>query len=375
MEESGKALRYCASNRMDGFDKDTVFHEFTALSIELKSMNLGQGFPDWSPPDFVKKALYQAVEEKNCNTYGRSAGHLSLVKELANRYTTILNRDIDPLTQVVTTVGSTEGLFLAAMALLNKNDEVVVFEPAFDIYLADIQLAGAKAKSVPLTVSNGKWTFNFDDFANSFNASTRLLLLNSPHNPTGKVFSREELDFICSIVKKYPNVNVITDEVYEHLVYGCEHLPLASFPGMFERTLTLGSAGKTWSVTGWKIGWMVGPAHLIKACGLLHQWTVFSISTPMQDAIASSLQQSIVKNDGETYFERLRKEYEARRQKLCEALESVGLIPIKPDGTFFVMCDTSNVKIPEKYLENGTSRDYAFCRFLTRDIGVTAIPV
>lgn len=259
---------------------------------------------------------------------------------------------------------------MAINSLLNPGDEVVCFEPAFDLYHADVKISGGIVVGVPLNVCNNSWCFDKLVFEKSFNERTRLLIINTPHNPTGKQFSLEEMEFISQIVRMYPRVNVITDEVYEHLIYNGPHISFASVSDMYERTLTLASAGKTWSVTGWKIGWCVGPRHLIKAVSLLHCWTSFSVATPMQAAVDKALQFSLAS----TYFVDLKNEYLARREKLFTALKSVGLIPIMPEGSFFIMADTSNVNIPADYLSNNTPRDYAFCRWLTEVIGVTAIP-
>ena len=371
----GKAFCFSSASRLHGFDKPTVWHEFTGLAQTMNAVNLGQGFPDFAPPAFLTNALTDAAGPKNLNMYARSAGLMSLANEIAKKYSKEYGRMIDPLHEVLTTVGSTEGLFCAAMGLLEPGDEVVVFEPAFDIYLADVQMADAKIVGVPLTVVNGKWVFDKEAFKRAFTDKTRLFFINSPHNPTGKVYTKDEYEFIASVLLNFPNCNVVADEVYEKLVYEeKEHFSIAKLPGMFERTLVLGSAGKTWSVTGWKIGWMCGPAHLVRPCALVHQWTVFSISTPMQDAVAAAITLSEhVQDNGKNYYENLLASYSNRRSKLMAALSDCGLVPICPEGSFFIMADTSAIKIPSHYLVD-TSRDYAFCRFLTKEIGVAAIP-
>lgn len=375
---SGKANQFVTANRLKGFDAPTVWHEFTPLANQYKAVNLGQGFPDWAPPTFIKDYLYQAVDH-NLNAYARSAGHISLCEQLAKRYSPLLQHDINPLTDVVATVGSTEALFCLTQGLLQEGDEVVVFEPAFDIYLAQVQMTGATVRAVPLRVVDGQWVFDKQEFANAFNSKTRMAIINSPHNPCGKVFTKDEYDFIAETLKPWTDCVVVTDEVYEHLVYGdSKHRFLASYPGMWDRTVTMCSAGKTFSITGWKIGWVVGPEHLVKPAALAHQWVAFSISTPMQEAVAKALQTAEEPYESSpSYYKWLLSEYERKRDILSQALIDAGITPVNPQGSFFIMGDTSKINVPEEYLVvdgKAQPRDYAFCRFLVKEIGVAAIP-
>ncbi len=385
-DKDGLALSFNPAQRLHSFLAPTVWHHMTPLAQKYKAVNLGQGFPGFSPPQFVKDALSAATLEQNgldfmANQYARAAGNLQLVNVLAERYSKLLSRTVDPINEVMVCNGATGVIFNATQSFLNPGDEVVAFEPTFDIYLAQSQMCGASLKSVPLYLqgegAKREWVFDEEVFAQQFNDKTRMLILNTPHNPTGKVFTRKELDFIASIVRKYPNVVVIADEVYEHLVFEGEHINFASLPEMWDRTMTVSSAGKTFSCTGWKIGWAVGPAHLIRAMGVTGSWVSFSVNTPSQVAIANALKQAEQPYEShESYYAALRAAYLKKRTMLVDCLLSAGLSPIVPQGSFFVMADTSNIAIPDKWLEEykHESRDWAFARWLTTEIGVACIP-
>eukprot|EP00743_Colponemidia_sp_Colp-15_P002954 GILK01003195.1.p1 GENE.GILK01003195.1~~GILK01003195.1.p1 ORF type:complete len:438 (+),score=63.17 GILK01003195.1:40-1314(+) len=380
MASSGRGSRYSPADRLAGFDAPTVWHEFTPLAIEHNAVNLGQGFPDWETPAFLKEAMVEAMAN-NENQYCRSAGHRKLVDAVAARYGALMNRQINPMDEVLISVGGTEGLFLALQGLVNPGDEVIVFEPAFDIYAAQIQMAGGVVRHVPLspvTAEDGtvQWTFDPAVLRGSFNNRTRAIIVNTPHNPTGKIFNSSELQMICDLVQSHPDVVAISDEVYEYLIYdGHAHVRLCTLPGMWDRTITISSAGKTFSCTGWKIGWLVGPKHLIQCAAIAHQWVCFSVSTPSQVAVASALERAQQEYEGfPSYFDYLCHMYKSKREKLATALREAGLKPCMPQAGFFIMADISEAPIPEAYLAPGVSRDYAFCRWLTKDIGVAAIP-
>jgi kynurenine--oxoglutarate transaminase/cysteine-S-conjugate beta-lyase/glutamine--phenylpyruvate transaminase len=268
------------------------------------------------------------------------------------------------------------------LGLLNPGDEVVTLEPAFDIYIAQAEMAGASLKTVPYRVrlgSNGEkeWYVDLDELRAAFSSKTKMFLLNTPHNPTGKVFTLDELTAVSKIVQDFPDVVAVADEVYEHMVYDAkQHISLASLPGMFERTLTVSSAGKTFSVTGWKVGWAIGPAHLVRSVAVAHQWLAFSVCTPMQQAMADSLIAAEQPYEGaSTYYDWLNSMYCAKRTLFADALRAAGIEPIIPEGGFFIVGDTSALVLPEKYAADKTvTRDWALCRWLTEEIGVAAIP-
>lgn len=261
------------AHRLDGLDKPTVWEEFTPLALEHQAVNLGQGFPDWEPPKFVMDAMHQSVVlgGVKSNQYARSAAHMPLAVVLAEEYTKKLNidRPIDPVTEIATAVGCTQAFYCAMQGLLNPLDEVLLMEPAFDIYSAQVRMAGGVPKFIPLrqhpveTLSNANDVFYLDmtELKSSITPQTKILVLNTPHNPTGKMFSKDELDQIAEIVELNPQLTVIADEVYEYIVFdknNSPHVHFASLPGMYDRTLTLSSSGKTFSCTGWKVGWAVG---------------------------------------------------------------------------------------------------------------------
>ena len=353
----------------------TVFAEFSALALQYNAVNLGQGFPNFPAPDFVKEAAQQAIAA-DINQYARSAGHLRLVKALANVYSPLFGRELNPLTEIVTTVGATEGIFATIQALIEPGDEVILIEPFYDSYPASVIMAGGTPVYVPLrpaanATSSTEWVLDMDELAAAFSARTRLLIVNTPQNPVGKIFSRAELLQIAALAQKH-NIIVLSDEVYEWMVYPdpartVEHVRMATLPGMWERTITLGSAGKTFSVTGWKIGWAIAPAHLAHAVLMAHQWIPFAVSTPMQEAVAVALEIAPERD----YFTWLSQMYQAKRDKLLGALDAVGLTPVRPDGSYFILVDTSRLDVP---VEPGVRRDVSLCRWFTRTVGVVPIP-
>mmetsp|Transcript_28297 Transcript_28297/g.42259 ORF Transcript_28297/g.42259 Transcript_28297/m.42259 type:complete len:518 (+) Transcript_28297:51-1604(+) len=392
------------ASRLDGLDKPTVWHEFSPLAVKHQSINLGQGFPDWNPPQFAIDAMIDAVtptKQRNANQYARSAAHLPLAQVLAEEYSAKWNRSIDPMTEVATAVGCTNALYCALQGLIDDGDEVILLEPAFDIYIAQVKMAGGIPKFIPLRTpqndndnnsdvkynANDMFTLDFDELEHSISSpQTKVLLLNTPHNPTGKMFNMEEMKKIADIVQRNTHVTVISDEVYEHIVFDKEkspHISIASLPGMYEHTLTLNSSGKTFSCTGWKVGWAVGPPHLTRAVTSVQQWVNFSAPTPNQDAIAMCLKKAWEPYEGhDSYYAYLASEYKRKRDILIQTLNIAGITPIVPDGGFFIMGDTSSITFPEKYREEVTDamptnpmpRDWAMSRWMTKEVGVTAIP-
>lgn len=389
------------ARRMEQFGTETVWQEFTPLSAEVGAINCGQGFPDWASPAFVKDALRQATMEDNANQYCRSAGLPALTQALAKRYSAFLGRPVNWATEVTIGVGASETLFASMQALVDHGDEVLLISPAFDIYSSQVVMAGGVPKYVPLRLVDAAeeggaaagvavaatrrrqvWKLDMAEFAAAFSERTRVVVLNTPHNPTGKCFDAEELAQIAAIVQRHPRVVVVSDEVYEHMVYGGrKHLRIATLPGMWERTLTVSSAGKTFSVTGWKIGWAVGPEALVKGLVLTNQWVQYSVSTPCQHAVALCLDLADKPYEGfPSYYAWLNAEYVRKRDILTAGLVAAGLTPVAPEGGFFIIADTSNVAVPEAYMRVTTkaapvmTRDWAFCRYLTLEHKVTAIP-
>ena len=342
---------------------ETIFSEITALAVKHGAVNLGQGFPDFEPAAFVLAAARRAAEDGANQQYARHGGHPDLVNALADELSPTMDRRLDPLEEITITTGATEGLFASIMALVNPGDEVILLEPFYDAYPADVALAGGTCRHVPLRPDGaGGWGLDPDELRAAFSSATRLLVLNTPHNPTGKVFTEEELQLMAGLCMEF-DVLALCDEVYDQLLFdGLQHTRLASLPGMWERTVTLGSAGKTFSVTGWKIGWAVAPANLSLAVRRMHQWIPFTVATPLQIAVAYMLRQAPI----EGYYRWLREMYQGKRDRLLQILRDAGMEPSVPQGTYFIMADTSGM--------GDFADDGAFCRHLTTEVGVAAIP-
>lgn len=339
----------------------SVFAEFTALADRHAAVNLGQGFPNFPAPDFVKEAAQRAIAAEH-NQYTRYGGHLGLVEALAGQAEVDLGRRVDPLAEIQITAGATASLFGICQALVDPGDEVILFEPFYDSYPADVSLAGGVVRFVPLYPQPaGRWRFDPDELRAQFNERTKLLFLNTPHNPTGKVFDAAELAQIAVLCQEH-DVIVVADEVYERMTYdGVAMSRMAALPGMWERTLSIGSAGKTFSVTGWKVGWTIGPGPLISALRNVYQWMTFCVATPLQVALAEAVRLAPAVG----YYESLAAMYQAKRDRLAAILDAAGLSPLLPEGSYFIVADVSAF---------GFATDDAFCRWLTAEIGVAAIP-
>ena len=368
------ARPFAPAARVRGFGT-SVFAEFTVLANQHNAVNLGQGFPNFAAPDFVKEAAKQAIDAE-LNQYARSMGHPRLVNALAQVYSPLFGRDLDPMQEIVITVGATEGIFVTLQALVDPGDEVILIEPFYDSYPASVIMAGGTPVYVPLRPAPNRaadWTLDMDELAAAFSPRTRLLILNTPQNPVGKVFTRRELEQIASLVQAH-DVYVLSDEVYEWMVYpdpdaqpAVDHVRIATLPGMWDRTLTLGSAGKTFSVTGWKVGWAIGPAALARSLIAAHQWISFAVTTPLQDAVGAAMEQAADRD----YFNWLSAMYRAKRDKLLAALDAAGLSPVRPDGSYFILVETAHLDVP---VPDGVRRDVAVARWFTTHVGVAAIP-
>jgi N-succinyldiaminopimelate aminotransferase len=335
----------------------TVFTEINMLAQQYNALNLGQGKPDFdTPPDIVAQ-LVQAAQAGQYNQYAPGPGTSSLRQAIASHAARFYDLEIDPAKGVVVTSGATEGIFSAILGLVDPGDEVIVIEPFYDSYVPNILMANAIPVCVPL--HRPTWTFDTDELRSAFNKKTRALILNTPQNPSGRVFTRQELAMIAELCIEY-DVTVIADEVYEHLIFKpAQHVPIATFPGMFERTVTVSSAGKLFSMTGWKIGWVYGSPDLVQGVLGAHQFVTFAVHHPSQEAIAYAL------NLPDTYYETFQAMYEKKRQLILTALDGAGLKSYIPEGTYFVMADYSDVF-------DGTPLE--FTRYLTKEIGVACIP-
>jgi aspartate/methionine/tyrosine aminotransferase len=336
----------------------TIFTVMSKLAADVGAVNLSQGFPDFDPPAWVRDAA-KAAMDAGFNQYAVSHGMPRLRQALAAHAARHYGLTYDVNTEITVTSGCTEAIFDIMLALLNPGDEVVMFEPAYDSYGPSVLMAGGVPRYVRLHAPD--WHFDPADLAAAITDRTRCLLLNTPHNPTGKVFTRAELAILAQAARDH-DLLVITDEVYEHLVFPpAEHVPIATLPGMRERTVTLSSAGKTFSLTGWKIGWALAPPDLSDALRRVHQFVTFASATPFQEAIATALDTA----EESGYYATLLAEYTGRRDFLLQALEQAGLRTLSPQGSFFIMADIAPLGYPD---------DLTFARFLTAEVGVACIP-
>lgn len=341
----------------------TIFAQMSRLAAEHGAINLSQGFPDFDGPEAAKAAAIRAIQDGK-NQYAPTGGTPDLARAIADRWQTETGFEIDPATNVTVTSGCTEALAATFLGLVNPGDEVILFEPFYDSYRACVAMAGGVASFVQLRPSTETGTFEFDqgDLHAAFTSKTKILLLNTPHNPTGKVFTRDELTLIADLCVEH-DVIAVADEVYEYLVYDAEHVRLATLPNMVDRTLTLSSLGKTFSLTGWKIGWAIGSPALTNAVRSAHQFLTYATATPLQHAAAEA-----IRDPGDA-ITRLVARYRTGRDYLIGALEEIGFDVFTPQGTYFIMADHTRVSGPL-----GITDDAAFCRYLTTEIGVAAIP-
>lgn len=341
--------------RMQGFGT-TIFAEMSALATQTGAINLGQGFPDEDGPEIMAMAARDAIAS-GANQYAPGKGIPALREAIAVHQQRFYGLELDPENQVVVTTGATEAIAAALLALTGPGDEVLTFEPFYDSYGAVIALTGATHTTSPLAAPD----FHPDLAALEAAVSdrTRVILVNNPHNPMGSVFTREELTRIVELANRHDAI-IITDEVYEHLTFGVEHIPVATLPGAAERTLTISSAGKTFSFTGWKVGWISGPAELVAAARTIKQFLSYSSGTPFQPAVAAGLALE------DSFYRGISSTLQAKRDILAEGLRAAGLEVLMPEGTYFINVDAAPL---------GVTDATALARRLPELVGVAAIPV
>ena len=340
--------------RMQSFGT-TIFAEMSALAVATGSINLGQGFPDTDGPDTVKQAAIDAIVAGH-NQYPPGIGVPVFRATIAAHQRRFYGLTFDPDTEVLVTAGATEAIAAAMLALCEPGDEVVTFEPYYDSYAACIALAGAERRVV--TLRPPTFAFDADALRAAITPRTKLILLNSPHNPTGKVFTRAELQLIADLAIEH-DLLVVTDEVYEHLVFDGVHTPIATLPGMRDRTVTISSGGKTFSFTGWKVGWICATPELVDAVKTVKQFLTYVSAGPFQYAIATGL------GLDDDYYDRFLADLRDQRDRLCAGLEEAGLDVFVPQGTYFVTTDIRPL---------GHDDGLAFCRELPHRCGVVAVP-
>ncbi len=332
----------------------TIFAEMSALAVSTGSINLGQGFPDTDGPSWVLEAAVDAIRSGRGNQYPPGPGIPELRAAISRHQQDFYGLRFDPDSEVLVTVGATEAIAAAILGLTLPGDEVLTFEPYYDSYAASIALAGADRAVVTLRPDAGRWTFDPAELRRAITGRTRLILLNSPHNPTGTVFSREELTMIAELAIEH-DLTVVTDEVYEHLVYDGEHIPIATLAGMADRTVTISSAGKTFSVTGWKVGWVTARPDLLSKVRAVKQFLTYVGSGPFQYAVATAL------GCDRAYYGSLAAELQAKRDLFTSGLIDLGYATMIPQATYFATVDVGR-------------EAEQWCRSLPQRAGVVAIP-
>jgi aspartate/methionine/tyrosine aminotransferase len=349
------SLRRTGSDRTSGL-VESVIREMTRLALKHGAVNLSQGYPDFPAPAEVKEAAKRAIDS-DINQYAITWGAKRFRDAIARKASSAFAWEVDPETEICVTCGATEAMFVSFMALLNPGDEVVIFEPFYENYGPDCSLTGAVPKLVRLHPPD--WHIPFDELEAAFTDRTRAIVINTPNNPTGKVFTREELERIAKICCER-DIIAITDEIYEHIIYdGCRHVPMATMPGMRDRTVTVNAMSKTYSVTGWRVGWIVAPRELTNSIRKVHDFVTVGAAAPLQEAgvTALSLPQS--------YYDALATEYGKRRDHLLGILDECGFRCFRPHGAYYAMADISQF---------GFENDVKFAEFLVREIGVAVVP-
>ena len=335
---------------------DSVIRRMTRISNQYGAVNLSQGFPDFDPPQAILNRLAEVAHE-DFHQYSITWGAQNFREALAEKQSRLMGREIDPNSEIVTTCGSTEAMMAAMMTVANPGDKVIVFSPFYENYGADTILSGAEPIYVPLHPPT--FDFNVDELEAAFKQHPKALILCNPSNPCGKVFPHTELETIADLAKKY-DAYVITDEVYEHIVYApYTHTYFASLPGMWERTISCSSLSKTYSITGWRLGYTIAPAEITDRIKKVHDFLTVGAAAPLQEAVIPGLR------FGRDYYDELLKTYTHRRDLFVQGLDAIGLEHTTPQGAYYVLMDISRY---------GYKSDLEFCEMLARDVGVGAVP-
>jgi len=354
------AVRHFLSDKVEHFT-ESVIRDMTRQALLHGAVNLAQGFPDFPAPDEIKRAAQQAIAA-DVNQYAITWGSKNLRQAIARQMQQWQGISVDPETQITVCCGSTEAMISTLLAVCNRGDEVVVLEPFYENYGPDAILSGAKpvfVKLRPPQDADGEWAFDERELRAAFHPHTKAVILNTPNNPTGKVFSRPELELIRDLCVEF-DVLAITDEIYEHIIYdGTKHISPASLEGMAERTVTINGMSKTYSVTGWRVGWAVAPPEITNAIRKVHDFLTVGAPAPMQEAGAAALSLP------PTYYQTLAEKYAARRDRLMPALTEAGFSCFRPRGAYYVMTDISSF---------GFDNDLEFTQYLVKEIGVAAVP-
>ncbi|HLT22888.1 MAG TPA: methionine aminotransferase [Bacteriovoracaceae bacterium] len=343
------------ASRLNEF-KDSIFGVISALARDYDAVNLGQGFPDFDAPEFLKKIAEQKIHEGH-NQYAPFHGTSNLRAEISSYYERFYGLKYDTEKEISVTVGGTEAIYCALMALVNPGEEVIVLEPFYDSYVAAAKMAGGVV--VPVTLHGPNFELNLDELKAAITPKTKMIIVNNPHNPSGKVWEKEELESVAKLAIEH-DLYVMSDEVYEFLLFdGAKHIPMATLEDIRERVITISSAAKTFGVTGWKIGWICASPEVSRACRLVHQYITFAVATPLQEAIAVGLKNL------ETYIPEFQETYQKKRDYFYKELTDLGFEFPKPRGSFFMM-------VPIKDKTDLNDVDYAMK--LIRDHKVAAVP-
>jgi aspartate/methionine/tyrosine aminotransferase len=352
--------KHFLSDKVEHFT-ESVIREMTRQAMRHGAINLAQGFPDFPAPEQIKQAAQQAIAE-DVNQYAITWGSKSLRNAIARQMKEWRGLEVDPEREIVVCCGSTEAMIAALLAVCNKGDEVIVFEPFYENYGPDSILSGAKPRFVslrPPVRAGGEWTFDPQELREAFQPHTKAIVLNTPNNPTGKVFTRKELELIRDLCVDY-NVLAITDEIYEHILYdGAQHISIASLEGMRDRTITINGLSKSYSVTGWRVGWAVSPPAITNAIRKVHDFLTVGAPAPLQEAGTAALSLPA------SYYRELADRYRTRRDQLIPALEKAGFRCYRPRGAYYVMTDIRGFEF---------QNDVEFARYLVKEIGVACVP-
>ena len=353
--EQGERRQRFSATRTAHF-VESVIREMTRLAHLHGAVNLAQGFPDFPAPASIKQAAIEAIAADH-NQYPITWGTKPFRQAIAEKYRRTYGLDFDPEREITVTCGSTEAMIATLLATMNPGDEVIVFEPFYENYFPDTQMCGAVRKLV--TLHPPEWSFDREELRRAFGPRTKAIILNTPNNPTGRVFRREELEFIAALCQEY-NALAITDEIYEHILYdGLEHVPIMAIEGMRDRTVLINSMSKTYSVTGWRVGWTLAAPDLSASIRKVHDFLTVGAATPMQQAGVHALASE------DSYYRELSAHYAERRDLILEILCEAGFKPLKPQGAYYVMADISAF---------GFANDRDFARHLVEKIGVAAVP-
>jgi aminotransferase len=335
---------------------ESVIREMTRMAVRYDAVNLAQGFPNFPAPDWLKRAACEAIAG-DVNQYSITWGSKTLREAIAAKYRRKYGLEVDPETEITVCCGATEGMIASLLGVANPGDEIVVFEPFYENYAPDAKLCGALRKLVPLRAPD--WTFDPDELRAAFGSRTKAIIINSPNNPTGKVFSGEELSFIARLCNEFDAL-AITDEIYEHILFdGAKHIPMISLPGMRDRSILVNSMSKTFSVTGWRVGWVVAQSALTNTIRKVHDFLTVGAASPLQQASAFALASD------DKYYQKLACDYQARRDFIIQLLSAAGFSCFRPEGAYYVMTDISDF---------GFDNDRDFALHLVRNVGVSAVP-